>query len=206
MKKVEIGIKQIIIFCILIVISWGGVFYIRDTANDNLLLFLEVMYAFPFIICFVYMFILSSRNFVLELKNNNKKAIKESFPLLLCILLVLFVFMWLYVPICKDLVEGPKEIILCNVKLTKYTGGYHDYVDNYYISGISKDKEKFKIEFKHYRQSVKELENLINNSFCLKVIYYENTNISYHVEKGEFEYDIYKPDIYIIDVPNADID
>ena len=76
---------------------------------------------------------------------------------------------------------------------------------NYYIKGVTSDNQQLILRFKAYRQSKKDVDELIENNIYLKINYFENSEFAYYVEKTEYEWELYKPHIDIIEVPNIHI-
>lgn len=203
MKKSKVGLIELIIFCIIWVSSWCLCIYVRKLGNENLLPFREILIALPFVVFMIYITILLCKDLVMILNTKRKKEIKEQVIGIICGGIILFLLLWPCILSGKDIIEGPKEITLFGLEMVEesgYRGRKH-----YYIKGVTSENEPIKLNLQLYCQSRQDIEELIKKNIYLKINYFENSKSAYYVEETEWEWDLYKPTIDIIEVPNIDI-
>lgn len=201
MKKSKVGLRKLIVFCIIWISSWSLYIYFRASVGENLLPFMDILFYFPIIVLMLHITISLCKDLITILKTKRKNKIKSLFVEIICSGIVLFILLWFCILSGKDIVEGPKETTLFNVKLVERRGSRRR--KHYYIKGVTSDNKQIELSFKHYRQSTKDINELIKKNIYLKISYFENSKFAYSVE--ETEYELYKPNIDIIEVPSIDI-
>lgn len=202
-KKSEIGPKELIIFCIIWVLSWCLCVYVRKLGNENLLPLRDFFIYFPFVFSMFYIIILLCKDLRIVLNTKRKKEVQEQFSALICSVIILLILLWPCVLSIKDVFKGPKEITLFGLEVVEESG--YRGRKYYYLKGVTSEDEPMKLNLQLYCQSRQEVEELIKKNIYLKIHYFENSNSVYYVEETEWKWNLYKPNIEIIEEPDIDV-
>lgn len=188
MKKREWGAKQICLVLLFPLVSWFIGDYFEQFADENLIPLKEIMYIFPLIVLMLFIFISFAKDLIIKLNNRktkNTKGIKKELIGLISTSVILFLCLWPCILAVNDIIDGPKEITLYNVKMVRERIG-HKGAAHYYLLGTTSHGVSKKIEFWFGRQSEKEIDELIENNIKLKIYYFESSNAAYYVEETKW--------------------
>lgn len=178
-----------IILIIAVILSFGlGAFIANATKTTISIPLGMILMLIPFVIfcLFFEIFLIKDiKDTIKSKKNKKKKKQKNNIIWSIIILIIWSVFSIYQILYCYfavvDLINGPKEIIICNVQIEiKRSGGKYKRIF-YFLTGESLDHEHKSILIRGEKDR-KNIDILLEKNNNFKIYYFEKLNQIYNFE------------------------